>query len=202
MIFWAWAHHSCVMTENTLAAFVSCTCLNIYMPVWTVCFHQGCVLFSQLPLFSAKLFFLPFSDRLFLVGVFSYCLVCMVLSGRLAPVFLLICCGGLWQLISPEEFSPGIFFSTPWWIFHFSLPPLLTPCSNVVSISLYPFIFCQSLSPSYLSFVLLVASSLPAPEPLPLNVFFQFHILPLLFYSQLFPPFLPPTFVPLHLTFF
>lgn len=64
------------------------------------------------------------------------------------------------------------FFSTPWWIFHFSLPPLLTPCSNVVSISLYPFIFCQSLSPSYLSFVFLVASSLPAPEPLPLIVFF------------------------------
>lgn len=88
------------------------------------------------------------------------------------------------------------FFSTPWWIFHFSLPPLLTPCSNVVSISLYPFIFCQSLSPSYLSFVLLVASSLPAPEPLPLNVFFQFHILPLLFLLPVVSPISPSHICP------
>lgn len=162
------------MKENTLTLPVSCTCLNIYMPVWTVCFHQGCLFFSQLTLFSAKFIFIFlffWSDRLSLVGVLSYCLVWQARS--CFPLHLL-----RWPLTT--HLSRRIF---TWHFFSRSLvnSPFLaasitysTPHSNVVSISsLYPFIFCQFLISSYFTFLSLVSSSLFTHEALLLIVCFS-----------------------------
>lgn len=100
------------------------SCLLVY----SVCFHQGCLLFFIFC--QVFLFFLTAS--LCLLFPPTCCLVCLVFVWQASfCVFLHICCDGLWPLISPATFSPGIFrpslvnFSFLFQFLYICLPHLL-----------------------------------------------------------------------------
>lgn len=96
--------------RHTVCAF--CSCLNIYMHACLDCLFSwrllvvlsACVIFLCSCLFSAS----PFA-----MGVLFYLLF---LSGRLAAVFLFICCGGL----SRNAFLLASFSALRWYVHSFS----------------------------------------------------------------------------------
>lgn len=170
--------------------------------VWTVCFHQGCLLFSQLALFSVKWVFF-FSDSFSLVVLSpTCCLVCLVLSGRLAAVFLLICHGGLWQLIALAKFPPGIFHASLV-NFLFLLKPyvsaFLTHSLQQRGLNLLPLSF-PSLSLLLYCFHFDFSCLPPHPSTLSSSCFFphRFTSFSLPFYSAVSPLPVVSTFSPSH----
>lgn len=166
--------------------------------VWTVCFHQGCLLFSQLALFSVKWVFFFFWQLLF--G--GSCLLPVVLSVWfwLAAVFLLICHGGLWQLVALAKFPPGIFHASLV-NFLFLLKPyaFLTHSLQQRGLNLLPLSF-PSLSLLLYCFHFDFSCLPPHPSTLSSSCFFphRFTSFSLPFYSAVSPLPVVSTFSPSH----